>query len=100
MFGASGNARGKPVHLHFGFSLGSRPYNWKVRRGEIDPFFYGKSMRELLKRCIDFTGEVDTVGTIALAAGSCFLEIKQDLSVQLHSALENGTFGYDYIRRG
>jgi peptidoglycan LD-endopeptidase LytH len=37
MVGRAGNARGTPPHLHFGISLASRPYSWKVRRGEIDP---------------------------------------------------------------
>lgn len=36
--GRSGNAAKTPPHLHFGISLATRPYEWNVRRGEIEPF--------------------------------------------------------------
>jgi murein DD-endopeptidase MepM/ murein hydrolase activator NlpD len=35
--GRTGNARGKPSHLHFGISPSQHCLSWKVRRGEIDP---------------------------------------------------------------
>ena len=38
--GASGDARGKTPHLHFGISHPTTPGDWKTRRGEIDPFPY------------------------------------------------------------
>jgi peptidoglycan LD-endopeptidase LytH len=38
--GASGDARGKTPHLHFGISHPTTPDDWKTRRGEIDPFPY------------------------------------------------------------
>jgi ADP-ribosyl-[dinitrogen reductase] hydrolase len=56
------------------------------------------SMSELLRGCVAFTGDVDTVATIALAAGSCSDEMVQDLPAPLISGLENGPFGYDYLR--
>jgi ADP-ribosylglycohydrolase len=40
-------------------------------------------LSELLKDCIAFTGDVDTVATIALAAASCSEEITQDLPAHL-----------------
>ncbi len=38
--GDSGNARGTPVHLHFGVSCACSPYSWKTRRGEIEPYLF------------------------------------------------------------
>ena len=38
--GASGDARGKDPHLHFGISHPTTPGDWKARRGEVDPFPY------------------------------------------------------------
>ena len=56
------------------------------------------SMSELLRACIALTGDVDTVATIGLAAGSCSVEIAQDLPPHLFAGLENGPFGRDYLR--
>jgi peptidoglycan LD-endopeptidase LytH len=38
--GDSGNARGLNCHLHFGISHPTHPGDWKVRRGEVDPYPY------------------------------------------------------------
>lgn len=56
------------------------------------------TMRDLLKTCIQFSGDVDTVAALALAAGSCSPEIAQDLPAHLFDQLENGQYGRDYIR--
>ncbi|MBN1472320.1 MAG: M23 family metallopeptidase [Syntrophaceae bacterium] len=45
--GNSGNAKGKTVHLHFGISSATRPYSWKTRRGEIEPYDF---LRCILKQ--------------------------------------------------
>ncbi|NJM63797.1 MAG: ADP-ribosylglycohydrolase family protein [Oscillatoriales cyanobacterium RU_3_3] len=52
----------------------------------------------ILQDCINFSGDVDTVATIALAAASCSREIVQDLPENLLQGLENLTYGRDYIR--
>lgn len=36
--GRSGNALGTPAHVHFGISHPTYPEDWRVRRGEIDPY--------------------------------------------------------------
>jgi len=56
------------------------------------------TMGDLLQRCIQFSGDVDTVAAIARAAGSCRPEIAQDLPAHLFDELENGQYGRDYIR--
>jgi murein DD-endopeptidase MepM/ murein hydrolase activator NlpD len=41
--GKSGNARYVSPHLHFGISHPTTPDDWKIRRGEIDPYPYLKA---------------------------------------------------------
>ncbi|MBX9400843.1 ADP-ribosylglycohydrolase family protein [Lysobacter sp. BMK333-48F3] len=56
------------------------------------------TMSGLLRACIAYTGDVDTVATIALAAGSCCAQIEQDLPISLYEGLENQAYGHDYLR--
>lgn len=54
-------------------------------------------LSELLKDCVAFTGDVDTVATLALAAASCCVEYDKDLPRELVLKLENGLYGRDYL---
>ena len=54
-------------------------------------------MSELLQKCINFTGDVDTVASIALGIAAASSEVENDLPENLYHLLENGPFGYDYI---
>lgn len=72
---------------------------WMSVRAAITALLQCSSMSELLKICIAFSGDVDTVATIALAAGSCCSEIDQDLPAHLYDKLENTRFGREYIRQ-
>ncbi|MFG6099643.1 ADP-ribosylglycohydrolase family protein [Leptothoe sp. ISB3NOV94-8A] len=56
------------------------------------------SLSEILKTCIAFTGDVDTVATIALGAASCCQEVEQNIPPVLIETLENGDYGFDYLR--
>jgi ADP-ribosylglycohydrolase len=55
------------------------------------------SMRELLRACVAFTGDVDTVATIALAAASRSAEVADDLPMALIKNLERGPYGFPYL---
>ena len=55
------------------------------------------SMRTLLQTCIAFTGDVDTVAAIALAAAAGCREIASDLPATLVANLESGPFGRAYL---
>ena len=52
---------------------------------------------ELLRRCVAFTGDVDTVATIALAAASRSSEVADDLPMALFKNLERGPYGFPYL---
>jgi ADP-ribosyl-[dinitrogen reductase] hydrolase len=72
---------------------------WMSVQAAVTALIRSDSLRDVLKTCIQFSGDVDTVAAIALAAGSCSPEIAQDLPFHLVDALENGQYGRDYIRR-
>ncbi|MFC8042602.1 ADP-ribosylglycohydrolase family protein [Nocardia sp. NPDC057353] len=55
------------------------------------------SASELLRRCISFTGDVDTVATIALAAAARSAQVAPDLPPVLIETLENGRYGRAYL---
>ncbi len=70
---------------------------WMSVRAAITAIQAHDRMSALLKACIDFTGDVDTVAAIALAAGSCSEEIEQDLPEHLMLELEDGPYGRRYL---
>ncbi len=67
-------------------------------RAAITAVTHYDSRSALLRGCIAFSGDVDTVAAIALAAASCSDEITQDLPDHLLYQLENGSYGRDYIQ--
>ena len=80
------------------------PYEGKVKskgwmsvRAAITATMRNDSLSTLLRDCIAFKGDVDTVATIALAASAHSREYEQNLPVNLLDALENGPFGHDYL---
>jgi len=76
-------------------SVGSK--GWMSVRAAITAIKECQSMSSLLKECIAFTGDVDTVATIALAAACWSDEIEQDLPDILIYNLENGKYGKWYL---
>jgi ADP-ribosylglycohydrolase len=57
-----------------------------------------RSLSSLLRACVDFTGDVDTVATIALAAAAGSEEYEKDLPEHLFAGLEDGPFGRGYLQ--
>jgi ADP-ribosylglycohydrolase len=70
---------------------------WMSVRAAITALTASERMSDLLRRCVDFTGDVDTVAAIALAAGASCEEIEQDLPTHLVNGLEESAFGRRYI---
>lgn len=55
------------------------------------------TLSDVLKTCIRYGGDTDTVATIAVAAASWSKEIKQDLPSHLMKQLEQGRYGLSYL---
>jgi len=66
-------------------------------RAAITAIQQSNSLADILKRCIAFEGDVDTVAAIAMGAASCSREIEKDLPQCLVDGLENQKFGRDYL---
>lgn len=66
-------------------------------RAAITAVLAENSLSGILRRCIAFGGDVDTVAAIAVAAASWADDIEQDLPQVLVDGLENGAFGRDWL---
>jgi ADP-ribosylglycohydrolase len=88
----TGHPWGKPYRGRVGAS------GWMSVRAAVTSVMRYNRMTDILRACVAFTGDVDTVATLALAAGSCSAEVEQDLPQTLIEGLENHTYGRDYLR--
>jgi ADP-ribosylglycohydrolase len=70
---------------------------WMSVQAAVTALLRNDRLTTLLCDCIAFGGDVDTVASIALAAGACSTEIAQDLPAHLIKHLENGAYGRDYL---
>ncbi|MBR9703836.1 ADP-ribosylglycohydrolase family protein [Candidatus Pacearchaeota archaeon] len=66
-------------------------------RAAITAVMQEDSLSSVLRRSINFGGDVDTVATISMAAASCCDELEQDIPIHLIECLENGEYGRDYL---
>lgn len=95
---------GKFLEKHVPSHKWSEPWSGKVGqqgwmsvRAAVTAIMQCDSMSALLRQCIAYTGDVDTVAAIAAGAASVATEIKQDIPAVLVDTLENGTYGRDYL---
>jgi ADP-ribosyl-[dinitrogen reductase] hydrolase len=70
---------------------------WMSVRAAVTAVTTHDSLRAILRECVAFTGDVDTVAAIALAAAAHCPEVAQDLPPHLVDELENGAYGRDYL---
>ncbi len=72
---------------------------WQSVRAAITAVVISDSLSEILLNSIAYTGDVDTVATIAMAAAAHSKEIKNDLSDHplLLAGLENRKYGRDFL---
>jgi len=70
-------------------------------KAAISAVVKSNSFSECLMRCIDYTGDVDSVSAMALGIASVIPnenEMKSDFPEHLISGLENGKYGFNYLR--
>ncbi|MFN8373972.1 MAG: ADP-ribosylglycohydrolase family protein [Anaerolineae bacterium] len=72
---------------------------WMSVKAAITAIQQHETLSDILRACIAYSGDVDTVATIALGAASCSVEIEQDLPDVLVYTLENSRFGRDYLMK-
>jgi ADP-ribosylglycohydrolase len=70
---------------------------WVSVRAAVGAVTAHDRLSDILRAAVAYTGDVDTVATIALAAASCSREVEQDLPGHLVDTLENGPYGRDYL---
>jgi len=75
--------------------VGSR--GWMSVRAAITSIMKHDSLSKVLKSCIAWGGDTDTVATIAMGAASFCNDMEQDLPENLISGLENKRYGRDYL---
>ncbi|NJR12354.1 ADP-ribosylglycohydrolase family protein [bacterium] len=73
------------------------PKGWMSVKAAVTAIRSTSRMSDLLRVCIDFSGDVDTVATIALGAASCSPEFEQDLPSVLIDGLEATPYGREYL---
>lgn len=56
------------------------------------------SLKEILRKSIEFSGDVDTVASLGLAIGKMSREINNDLPNWLYEELEEGEYGKSYLK--
>lgn len=75
-----------------------RCHAWDCLEAAIYAIESHSTMSDILRQCIDYTGDVDTVAAIAMGPASCSGEIQQDIPVELLDNLENNDYGREYLR--
>lgn len=70
---------------------------WMSVRAAMTAIQAHDSLSEILKACIAFSGDVDTVAAIAMSAASCCTTIQRDLPASLIHGLESGPYGATFL---
>lgn len=68
-------------------------------RAALTAVVQATSLRDLLIRCVAFTGDVDTVAAIAMGAAWAYEDLPNDLPDSLWEGLENGPYGREYLKK-
>lgn len=70
---------------------------WMAVRAALTAIKQHSSLAAILKASVAFSGDVDTVGAIAMSAASCSKEVEKDLPAVLYDGLEDGQYGKKYL---
>jgi ADP-ribosyl-[dinitrogen reductase] hydrolase len=73
------------------------PKGWQSVHAAVTAVMRHNSLSSILKACVAYTGDVDTVAAVALGAACASHEVANDLPAWLDDQLENGACGRDYL---
>ena len=73
------------------------PKGWMSVRAAVSAAMAHDTMTDILRACVAYTGDVDTVATVALGSCAASREVTQNLPYALMHGLENGTYGRNYL---
>mgnify|MGYP000524115904 CR=1 FL=1 len=76
--------------------VGSR--GWMAVRAAVTALMEGQSQADVLRRCVAYTGDTDTVAAIAMPAAASSAELASDLPTPLVDHLEDDPYGLTYLR--
>lgn len=66
-------------------------------RAAITAVMSSDSQADILRKSIDFGGDVDTIAAMAMFMAGVSSEVTKDLHTNLYYGLENGTYGRSYL---
>ena len=72
---------------------------WMSVRGAVTAIRTYDSLSSILRACVAYSGDTDTVSAIALSAASCCPAIIQDLPLVLIEGLEGAPYGGPYLKQ-
>ncbi len=72
---------------------------WMSVRAAITAIQNHNTLADILKACVAYGGDVDTVSAIAMSAASCSPLIEKNLPTGLVEGLEAGPYGRQYLQR-
>jgi ADP-ribosylglycohydrolase len=75
------------------------PKGWQSTKAAISVIVKSKSLSEVLLMGVALGGDVDTVCTIAMSAGSFCRELAKDIPLALIDGLEKGPYGLDFLKK-
>lgn len=92
------------LKVHVSESFDSTPWQGRVgspgmesARAAITAVVQATSLRDLLIRCVAFTGDVDTIAAIAMGIACHADDLLNDIPDALYEGLENGRWGRDWL---
>ncbi|MFN8606323.1 MAG: ADP-ribosylglycohydrolase family protein [Vulcanimicrobiota bacterium] len=100
-----GSLLGLPASLQA--LLGGGWFNWRGKvgpagldsaRAALTALVEHRSMAALLKACVNYSGDVDTVAALALGLAGCCPEYERNLPEVLLRDLEDGPYGKGYLQ--
>ncbi len=92
------------IYKETGFSINT---NWKTEvacdavqtiHAVFSSLTRNTKISDLLIDCVNYGGDVDSVAAIALGLASLSPEYEKDINQNLLNSLENGNFGFDFLK--